>query len=436
MKLLALFIFILSFSFMAVSAPPPVEEDDWGNDDWGDEEVSSPWQVSGFSEAAYGQFLQNNVVDKTQALNEVRTRLEINYQHELFQLTSKTDVLYDGVLSRFIWDTRELNISASILPSVDVKIGRQVLTWGTGDYLFLNDLFAKDWQSFFAGRDDEYLKAPSNSARASWYVNDIVVDFAWTPEFTPDNYLNGERFSFYSPQARGLIAPAANFIVDQTKGDQFSLRIATTKNGIEYAAYGYQGYWTTPVGVQNSGTIAQSRVGLPYFPKLNAWGASIRMPLAAGLFNSEFSLYQSKEDRNGTKANIANDQFKLLLGYEQEIAKSLTLGVQYYLEKTLDYQAYVSNSGQSSNELVAENRHMFTVRLRYSTMQDKLIWSLFGFYSPTDDDAYIKPSITYRLNDSWSYVLGANVFTGKSNNTFFGQLKDNTNAWARVRFQF
>ena len=37
----------------------------------------------------------------------------------------------------------------------DVKIGQQVLTWGTGDYVFLNDLFPKDYPSFFAGRSDD-----------------------------------------------------------------------------------------------------------------------------------------------------------------------------------------------------------------------------------------------------------------------------------------
>ncbi|MFW6031595.1 MAG: hypothetical protein ACOC9T_03300, partial [Myxococcota bacterium] len=32
---------------------------------------------------------------------------------------------------------------------------------GTGDLVFLNDLFPKDWRSFLLGRDLDYLKAPS-----------------------------------------------------------------------------------------------------------------------------------------------------------------------------------------------------------------------------------------------------------------------------------
>jgi hypothetical protein len=76
----------------------------------------------------------------------------------------------------------------------DIKVGQQILTWGTGDYVFLNDLFAKDFQSFFAGRDDDYLKAPSLSLKVSGFFDLANVDFVVTPKFTPDTYINGDYF--------------------------------------------------------------------------------------------------------------------------------------------------------------------------------------------------------------------------------------------------
>ena len=57
------------------------EDDDWA-DDWSDEEqVSSPWQLTGFIEAAYGQFLQDNAVKNSAAINELRARFNIDYSH-------------------------------------------------------------------------------------------------------------------------------------------------------------------------------------------------------------------------------------------------------------------------------------------------------------------------------------------------------------------
>ena len=56
-------------------------------------------------------------------------------------------------------------------------------TWGTGDLVFLNDLFPKDFVSFFAGRDDEYLKAPGDALRITHYSKAVNIDFVWTPVF-------------------------------------------------------------------------------------------------------------------------------------------------------------------------------------------------------------------------------------------------------------
>ena len=44
-----------------------------------------------------------------------------------------------------------------------------MLTWGTGDLLFINDLFPKNWKSLAIGRDDEYLKDPSGAVKASFF---------------------------------------------------------------------------------------------------------------------------------------------------------------------------------------------------------------------------------------------------------------------------
>ena len=408
-------------------------EENWDNN-W-EEEQTIPWVLSGFSEFAKGQFLQNNVVGSETQLYEQRTRLNFNYSHDLFELKAKGDLLYDDIISDkvsdILWQVRELNISSSTFEILDIKLGRQVLTWGTGDYLFLNDLFPKDWQSFFSGRDDEYLKAASNSMRTTWYFGEFSLDLAWAPTFTADKYLTGERFSFYSPQADKIIAPADKLKVKQTAPPQWFARLATTKNGIEYAFYGYKGLWTTPAGINLE--------GLPYFPKLNTWGASARMPLAEGVFNAEFSYYNSLEDPYGNDANIANDQFKLLVGYERELVKNLTASMQYYLERTEDYdnlkESLKANS-PVSNKLVDKNRQLVTLRLTHFAFQHKLTSSLFVFYSSTDKDSYIKQTITYRYNDSWLYAIGANIFNGQKNYSFFGQHQDNSNMWLRVRYQF
>jgi hypothetical protein len=405
------------------------ETDNWG-DEWS-EAVVSPWKFSGFVEAGYGYLLQDNIVESNASLSEITTRVNLDYSHESFELVSKAELIYDDVLKDTFLQTRELNIRFSPSDKTDVKLGRQILTWGTGDYIFLNDLFAKNWQSFFSGRDDQYLKAPSDSAKGTWYIGHYSLDLTWTPEFTPDVYITGERFSFYSPQAQAIVAPADNFRVKETNKAQFSARLATNNNGVEYALYGYKGFWPTPVGI----TEDNSQPSQAYFPEMNAWGASVRLSLAGGLFNAEYASYNSIEDNNGTNPFIANGQNRFLVAFEREVIKNLTASVQFYVEQTKHYQQFISHSATPATE-VDENRQLLTVRLTYRTLQQKLIYSVFNFYSPTDKDGYLKPSITYRYSDQWLFSAGANLFWGEEKYTFFGQHQQNSNAWLRVKAHF
>ncbi|WP_286235404.1 hypothetical protein [Thalassotalea sediminis] len=406
------------------------QDDLWG-DDWEEEdETLSPWQSSGFVELGYGRFSQNNVTPSQQSMAEIRTQLALKYVADWGNINSKTDLLVDDVTAQTEFDIRELNLTLNVIPDTDVTIGRQVITWGTGDYLFLNDLFAKDWQSFFAGREDAYLKAPNDALRILHYQNGITFDLVYAPEFTADNYLNGERFSFYSPMTKSIIAPR-NFPVTTTDKEQFSARIKTTINSIEYALYGYKGFWTTPTGQLTEGVNA----GKSYFPSLISYGASIRMPFMGGLFNAEFASYNSTEDSRGTIPTIANGQLRFLLGYEQELFTNFTGAFQFYLEKTKDYNAFKA-SAPMPDLIVDEHRQVLTARFTHLAYQQRLTTSLFAFYSPTDKDAYIKPSITYRVNDQWQYSAGANIFLGDKQHTFFGQHQDNSNIWLRARFNY
>ncbi|USE35572.1 hypothetical protein [Endozoicomonas sp. SCSIO W0465] len=402
-------------------------DDGWDDDSWGgewQEAPPSPWVFRGFAEAGYGRRTGDDpATNQSSTLSEIRGRLSLDYVADNWRLDMQTETLFDDVANDTEWTIREMALSFSPLDQLDIKAGRQVVTWGIGDYLFLNDLFPKDWQSFFSGRDDEYLKAPSDSLKASLFAEYFSFDLVWTPEFEPDNSLTGERFSFFSPGAGTTVAPDPILNPDEPTGSTLSTRLATNHKGVEYALYGYSGYWPTPQGISNQGQM--------FYPGLNGWGGSVRMPVSSGLFNAEFSWYDSEDDRDGTDPNIPNSQLRGLLGYEREMANNLTAAVQYYLEWTADYDSQQLNAA-SPEYSQDEYRQLLTLRLTWLTMQQKLNWSLFSFWSPSDEDAYIRPSVTYRVNDQWTVATGANLFCGNREYSFFGQHENNSNAWVRA----
>jgi len=391
-----------------------------------------PAGVHGFAETRLGPRIHRDPAQSSRfTMGEVRLQGAYARAWKPLSLEAKGDLIFDGVLDSVETDLRVLRLSFRPLRSVDLQLGRQIITWGTGDLLFINDLFPKDWQSFFIGRDEEYLKAPSDAVRAGWFGSKISLDLVYTPTFDPDRYIRGERISFFDPQtgeARGDDAPLRTDRPDEPfDDDEIALRVYGRVGPWEITGYGYDGFWKSPAGFDPLS-------GRGTFPALSVLGAGARGPLGPGIVSVETGYYDSRSDRDGSDPLIANGELRLLVGYEMELARELTGGFQYYLEHMLDHDAYLENL--PAGEPRDENRHVLTVRLTRLLRSQTVTASLFVYYSPSDRDGYVRPRLTYALNDAWILEGGANLFFGDEDHTFFGQFDKGSNVYGAVRFSF
>lgn len=400
--------------------------DDWETGDW-EEEPGPAFPLYGFIELGAGSRLVSSPYHDRLSLGEARARLETDGSVSRFQYTAKGDLVYDEVLGDWDAQARELTVSTGIGDHLDAKLGRQVMTWGTGDYVFVNDLFAKDWQAFFIGRDDEYLKAPQDALRLSGYFDLANIELAWTPEFEPDVYPRGERLSVFNPMAGKIIGEAQAFVADTPDDDELALRVYRNIGSTEWALYGYDGYHKSPTALSSDGQ--------PTFSRLRALGGSVRLPLGPGLFNAEVSHHDSLDDPSGTDPRVPNSHWRGLVGYEKELMTRLTGSVQLYLEHTLDHDELLRNSPNPDWE-TEQNRTLVTTRLTWRDARDTVTLSLFAFYSPSDEDGHLRPRFDYRFDDNLSLSTGFNLFFGEETYSFFGQFEDNNNAYARIRYAF
>ena len=387
-------------------------------------------ELFGFMEARQGWRLQNDPVEEDETISEARFQLDLSKEFEWGIAKFKGDLVGDRVLNEVRGELRELNLSFSPADFMDVKAGRQIQTWGTGDLLFINDLFPKDWESFFIGRDDEYLKAPSDSIRISLFSDPVNVDLSYSPLFNGSNYIDGSRLSYWNG---ARIAGREDTFNDDERNrvfrdDEISIRVSKTINGLELALYGYNGFWQTPEGLNPV-------TGKGIYPGLRSAGGSLRASVLGGIGYSEAGYYDSHQDTDGDDPFIRNSEVRFLAGYERELARNLTGGLQYYLEWMLDYSEYESSllPGAVQKD---EERHVLTLRLTRLMMNQNLKVSVFVYYSPSDQDAYFRPKIHYKVSDRWSVEAGGNIYTGQDDHTFFAQFEDNTNAYAGTRYSF
>ena len=146
----------------------------------------------------------------------------------------------------------------------------------------------------------------------------------------------------------------------------------------------------------------------------------------------ELAYYDSLDNAGGADPLIDNSEMRCLIGYNRNLARGFNAGLQYYMEQLLDYGQYeASLNGNASRDRF---RHVVTLQLSLLLMNQNLELSLSAYYSPSDEDAYLRPKIGYAVSDSITLETGANVFTGEERHTFFGQFEKNTNIYAAVRF--
>lgn len=400
-------------------------------------------KIHGFIEADYGVKISDDKTKKDSVnLLEQRLQLKTTYFFEGENyladksgvINFKSDFTVDEYFSgKTGFDLREFNLSLTPFDFMDAKLGRQILTWGTGDYLFINDMFPKDYVSFFIGRNDEYLKKPSDAIKLSFYPDKINIDFVVIPYFTPNTHAKGDRVSFFDSfqggiagltSDRHLISPSF-----QMSNNEYALRFYRNLGSNEIAFYYFRGFDKSPRSYKDEAARQL------YYERLDVYGASIRGPILGGIGNVEAGYVNSREDSNGNNRLIANSMFKAMIGYSKDFGNDLKIGFQYYYEQTLKYANYRDNL-LSQDYRWDEYRHLLTNRITKLLMDQTLMLSLFIFYSPSDRDGYVRPSASYDINDQWKVTFGANLPWGEDDITEFGQMKKNKNIFVRVRYSF
>ena len=181
----------LLFALYAVLFSGPVLSQESGND-WGID-------VQGF---ALGTFTARTHSERPPGpegrsflLAEERLRLELNIWTDVAEteVLVKLDGVHDAVSREFYLDLREAYLDFT-RGKADFRIGRQIATWGVGDLLFINDVFPKNWVSFFSGRPLEYLKVGVDALRGRYSSDVLNVELLIIPRFEPDTLPTPGRF--------------------------------------------------------------------------------------------------------------------------------------------------------------------------------------------------------------------------------------------------
>ena len=307
---------------VVVMAPAPALAMEYG-DDWGIE-------VESF---ALGTFAARTTGEKPPGpegrdflLAEERLRLDLTVWTDAVEaeIRVKLDGLHDSVTGEFGVDLREAFLDYST-GELDFRIGRQITTWGVGDLLFINDVFPKNWVSFFSGRPLEYLKVGVDGARLRYSGDVLSAELLAIPRFEPDTLPTPRRFFLHDEFAG--VADRDRLLPDTGFGNpEVALRLYRRLGGFDVSAYAYRGYWRAPG--QRADDLGNPTRVTQFFPSLSTYGLSAQGQALGGVLSFEAGYYDSRDDRSGNDPAVPNSQARLLVGDQRQLQEDYTIGWQ------------------------------------------------------------------------------------------------------------
>lgn len=387
------------------------------------------------AEIALSGFLQQNTAFNTGDTNPdgrhykwlaERAQLKLDASDGAWRLLGKGDFAYDHLGRGNQSELREGYVDYTA-GTWDLRVGRQVITWGLGDLVFVNDVFPKDYEALFAGRPLEYLKRGVDAMKIGVYPAFASFELVAAPSFRASRIPDAHRFHLFDP----MPAVTNRETVTPDEGEA-GLRIYRDIAGYDAALYIYRGFQRTPA-MRPDSTTAPARI--TYFhPALSVYGASLSGRAGNGVLSLEGAYYDSREDRSGSDFTVPNSQSRLLIGYQIQPLEDLSLGFQYYTEYMHHYGAYRAAlpTGFPADERWS---HTVTARLTQLFLHQTLRLSAYASYNASNGDHFVNPELRYSFTDRWWGAVGANLFGGKPWGQF-GQLSRDDNVYLQARYEF
>lgn len=387
------------------------------------------------AEVTLSGFLQQNTAINTVEANpdgrhykwlEERAQLKLDATGGAWRLLAKGDLAYDHLGRQDQSELREGYVDYTA-GNWDMRVGRQVITWGVGDLVFVNDVFPKDHEALFAGRPLEYLKRGVDAVKLGAYPEFANFELVLSPSFRESRIPDANRFHLYDP----MPAVTNRETIKPGQGD-VGLRIYRDVAGYDAALYLYRGFQRTP-SMRPDSMTAPTKISY-FYPQLSVYGASVSGRAGEGVLSLEAAYYDSRQDRSGNDFAVPNSQTRLLAGYQIQPAEDLSLGFQYYAEAMHDYGAYLAALPAG---FPVENRwsHTVTARLTQFFRHQTLRLSAYASYNASNGDHFVNPELRYSFTDKISGAIGANFFGGKPWGQF-GQLSRDDNVYLQVRYAF
>ncbi len=318
----------------------------------------------------------------------------------------------------------------------DIRIGKQQVVWGKADGVFITDIVSPLNLTEFLLPDFDEIRIGVIATKINYYVGNSTFEAIWVPVFTPTERPQPGSIWYVQPD---FPAPptwdlSKEKITPSIENSEIFLKYTALTSAIDFEIMGAYTWDDNPTMLTKKiiDTATGQLTGLlitPEYKRLTIGGGSFSSDIKSVILRGEAAYYNGKyfltEDPLQPDGNIQKDYLHYLVGLDFNIG-SVKLSSQFIQQTILDYDDNILNE---------KTENTMTFLARYDMFRETLHLELFSYIGLTNEDALIRPKITYDFDDSFSILLGSNIFVGDEKGRF-GQYKDNSMAYVKLKYNF
>lgn len=370
---------------------------------------------------------------------ESRMKLELSSMTgEFSSVKVSSYYIYDGLKRNGIFELPEayFNYYSDL---VEVRFGRQIITWGKADELNPTDVLCP--QNLTNILEDKGIrKIGQIFLNTDWTIEEFTITAIWKLEF--DNIkipALDSRWAFFSIPGITLL-PDPIFPNSELKNTEWAFKLSRTIDRFDFSVSWFDGWDNifTPVIKFNPST-QRPELDKLIFHRTKMLGADFATAFGpAGLWGE--GAYFFTEDIDGVNPNIKNPYIQFVLGADYDFGDALKINFQFFQQVNTmidnDEEEAIEEGNISKLGIGLPIQQAISCRIekKFGIGEAHKV-ELLSLFDTKQSGLMLQPKFTYSIEDVFSVELGAAIYGGESE-SLFGRYEDNDIVYVKGTYSF
>jgi len=361
-----------------------------------------------------------------------KTRISGKAFYDLAYGMKDSETFSDEVLSELEKEAelREIYLEGSPFGNLDIKLGKQIVSWGVANSLRVVDVLNPTDSREFGMTDLEDVRLPIAMTKLDYYIGDLKLEAVAVHEI---KFNKSAVFgSDFNPSTQKI-----NEVIPESSAEntEYGLALIGTFSGWDASLHWAQYFDDTAHFKITKVTFIPGLGAVPTLEqrhsRLTMGGATLSIPSGNFIWKAEAAKLQGMEFALVTDKTFSRTD--VLVGSEYSGWSDTSLTLEFGVQHLNDFDVKLEESPDSQ----LEDRIATTVSFMQDYINQTLHLSLVGMMigKSGQDGGLNRMSLEYDVMDAFS-VTGGVMLYQPGDNAYFKSLNENDRLFFEVRYSF